>query len=303
MVHSVGWETPLERICHQCDRILDNRHYRTAGSRGMFVHDSVPSDAPGLPQHTEDMSALALHAPSPTRGSKKANVFPIVRWVAAPADATDTRTTTPPTRGSPHQDAGSTVLRPDIMQACRGAQPRASLGPRSPGHGQKNHRSQHGPLLASRCSPRGSPRRSERRDPSQHAGPYERDGLPTPRSEQPGCRRRRKGTMPLRQQSRDGFVGFVRGSALHVMRFLENLIQVLLILNELPSCYSPRAFHGYHYRMRLSGGTRTNSVHVQNTMNTAPAHPSFSVLSLVKALSTLLAPSPGVIPDALVNNL
>lgn len=31
--------------------------------------------------------------------------------------------------------------------------------------------------------------------------------------------------------------------------------------------------------------------------------PSFSVLSLVKALSTLLAPSPGVIPDALVNNL
>ena len=79
MVRSVGWETPLERICHQCDRILDNRHYRTAGSRGMFVHDSVPSDAPGLPQNTEDISALALHAPSPTRGSKKANVFPIFR--------------------------------------------------------------------------------------------------------------------------------------------------------------------------------------------------------------------------------
>jgi hypothetical protein len=34
-----------------------------------------------------------------------------------------------------------------------------------------------------------------------------------------------------------------------------------------------------------------------------PTHSSFSVLSLVKALSTLLSPSPGVIPDALVNNL
>jgi hypothetical protein len=31
--------------------------------------------------------------------------------------------------------------------------------------------------------------------------------------------------------------------------------------------------------------------------------PSFSVLSLVKALCTLLSPLPGVIPDALVNNL
>jgi hypothetical protein len=32
-------------------------------------------------------------------------------------------------------------------------------------------------------------------------------------------------------------------------------------------------------------------------------YPSFSVLSLVKAWFTLLAPSPGVTPDALVNNL
>jgi len=31
--------------------------------------------------------------------------------------------------------------------------------------------------------------------------------------------------MPLRQQSLDGFVGFVRGRALHVMRFLENPIR------------------------------------------------------------------------------
>jgi len=109
--------------------------------------------------------------------------------------------------------------------------------------------------------------------------------------------------MPLRQQSLDGFVGFVRGSALHVMLFLANLVQVLLILNELRSCYSPRALLGYHYRMRLSGGTRTNSVHVQNKMNTAPAHPPFSVLSLVKAWFTLLSPLLGVIPDARVNNL
>jgi len=165
MVRSVGWETPLERICHQCDRILDNRHYRTAGSRGMFVHDSVPSDAPCLPQNTEDISALALHAPSPTRGSKKANVFPIFRWVAAPAAATDARTTTPPTRGSPHHDERSTVLRPDIhagVSWC--ATTRTPLAHEDPGHGQKNHRSQHCPLLASLCSPPGSPRRSERHD-------------------------------------------------------------------------------------------------------------------------------------------
>jgi len=31
--------------------------------------------------------------------------------------------------------------------------------------------------------------------------------------------------MPLRQQSLDGFVGFIRGSALHVMLFLENPIR------------------------------------------------------------------------------
>jgi hypothetical protein len=35
----------------------------------------------------------------------------------------------------------------------------------------------------------------------------------------------------------------------------------------------------------------------------ARTYPSFSVLSLVKAWCTLLAPTPGVIPDALVNNL
>lgn len=38
------------------------------------------------------------------------------------------------------------------------------LAHEDPGHGQKNHRSQHCPLLASLCSPPGSPRRSERHD-------------------------------------------------------------------------------------------------------------------------------------------
>ena len=50
----------------------------------------------------------------------------------------------------------------------------------------------------------------ERHDPSQHAGTYKRDGLPTSRREQPCCRRRRNGNMPFRQQSPEGFVGFVR---------------------------------------------------------------------------------------------
>jgi hypothetical protein len=48
--------------------------------------------------------------------------------------------------------------------------------------------------------------------------------------------------------------------------------------------------------------------HAQRSWSIEPAHgsrpsPSFSILALVKAWCTLLAPSPGVIPDAPVNNL
>ena len=41
-----------------------------------------------------------------------------------------------------------------------------------------------------------------------------------------------------------------RGSALHVMLFLENLIQALLIFNGLRSSHCQRALLGYHYRRR-----------------------------------------------------
>src|SRR4029434_3032079 len=107
MVRSVCLEKHRERRCHQCDRILYNRHYRTTDYRGMFVHDSLTSDSPCLPHNTSDMSALALHAPSPTICSKRANVFPIFRWVVDPEDATDARKPTPLTRSSHHHDGGA----------------------------------------------------------------------------------------------------------------------------------------------------------------------------------------------------
>ena len=67
-------------------------------------------------------------------------------------------TRTPPGRRS-------TVLRPDHPRRRVVVRNHAHpLAHEDPGHDQQEHRPQHCPLLASRCSPPGSPRRHERHD-------------------------------------------------------------------------------------------------------------------------------------------
>jgi len=65
-----------------------------------------------------------------------------------------------------------------------------------------------------------------------------------------------------------GAAGIVHGSALHVMLFLENILQVLFIFNGLRRRHCQRALLGYHYHIcdrTKEGGALAGGIEPRNT--------------------------------------